>query len=171
MKFATYLAPDYLDLGILEESNQLINEISKKNGFVFFQFLLGKNGKTSLPYVTDGLEYMTFVSAESGKDLLDPFHRSIHKQDISSRKENEEKLLLQKERLKEIAWIESHVVRSPLSNTLGLLPLFDKEKVGSSENLDLLSKLEEVTKKLDEVIREVVKEATKICEINKIKDW
>jgi PAS domain-containing protein len=55
-------------------------------------------------------------------------------------------------RLKEIAWHQSHKVRKPLTNILGLIDLL-KESGGNTEVIDML---ESSAKELDEMIKQVV---------------
>jgi signal transduction histidine kinase len=63
--------------------------------------------------------------------------------------------------LEKIVWIQSHKVRKPLANIIGLIELIDKSM--SSENnddKDILKMLKDSSKELDEVIREI----TDICD-------
>ena len=66
------------------------------------------------------------------------------------------KIREQNEKLKEIAWIQSHKVRGPVASILGLMQLFDYSAAGNEENADLLLKMKEATTTLDNVIREIV---------------
>jgi signal transduction histidine kinase len=68
--------------------------------------------------------------------------------------------------LREIAWIQSHKVRSPVANILGLVNLVDDcEK---EELIYILENIKEATKNLDNIIREVV-DKTNFIESNPIK--
>jgi PAS domain S-box-containing protein len=74
---------------------------------------------------------------------------------IISQQEIEERI----NQLKEIAWIQSHTVRRPLANIMGLVELIklnssDQEQI--AESVDLLEKS---CRELDDIIREVVKKA------------
>jgi PAS domain S-box-containing protein len=55
----------------------------------------------------------------------------------------------QNEQLQQIAWIQSHEVRSPVASLLGLIQLFNKENPGDALNL------EQVAINLDAVIRKI----------------
>jgi len=59
------------------------------------------------------------------------------------------------ERLKEIAWHQSHKVRKPLSNILGIVNLLRDEK-NNLKDPDLINMLEESAKELDTVIKETI---------------
>jgi PAS domain S-box-containing protein len=65
----------------------------------------------------------------------------------------------QNQRLKEIAWIQSHVVRAPLATLKGLTNLLESQKTGNTEHDQLLSFIKDAADKLDVVINEVVQKA------------
>ena len=55
--------------------------------------------------------------------------------------------------LREVAYIQSHLLRSPLSSMLGLLDLIDKKQL-DAENTKYFSYLKPLAQELDMVIRE-----------------
>jgi signal transduction histidine kinase len=55
--------------------------------------------------------------------------------------------------LREVAYIQSHLLRSPLSSMLGLLDLIDKKQL-DTENTKYFSYLKPLAQELDMVIRE-----------------
>ena len=59
------------------------------------------------------------------------------------------------EKLKKIAWEQSHRVRKPLSNILGLVSLLKDEK-HSDKVQELLNMLDESAKELDEIVKYIV---------------
>ncbi|MBW7951477.1 MAG: hypothetical protein H3C56_02680 [Chitinophagaceae bacterium] len=59
------------------------------------------------------------------------------------------------EKLKRIAWEQSHRVRKPLSNILGLVSLL-KDKKHSDKVQELLNMLDESAKELDEIVKYIV---------------
>jgi PAS domain S-box-containing protein len=59
------------------------------------------------------------------------------------------------ERLTEIAWHQSHKVRKPLSNILGIVNLLRDEK-DNLKDPDLIKMLEESAKELDTIIKETI---------------
>lgn len=79
--------------------------------------------------------------------------------DITDRKLAEQKILTQNEKLREIARIQSHEIRRPLANILGIIDLLSKKsQVTQSEDLvDLLLKS---SMELENVIRDVVWQTT-----------
>ncbi|MNR63027.1 hypothetical protein D3C85_1852020 [compost metagenome] len=61
----------------------------------------------------------------------------------------------QNQKLREIAWLNSHEIRRPLSNVAGLIPMV-KSSLSDKEALtQLLSLLETSVKELDETVHKV----------------
>lgn len=80
-------------------------------------------------------------------------------QDVSSRKKYEQQLLHQNEQLKEIAWINSHQVRRPLSNILGLINLIKGTHNGNEELDHLIDLLGSSSKELDDALVNINQQA------------
>ncbi len=74
----------------------------------------------------------------------------------------EERIILQNEKFKEIALVQSHDVRPALANLIGLLRLLDRQNLNSKENKELLEKMDKVSQHLDDIIRRVVLMAQEI---------
>jgi len=62
---------------------------------------------------------------------------------------------MQNKKFKEIAWSQSHEVRAPLSNIIGLTKLFNYEDISDPENAVLLRLISDASKKLDCVIKKI----------------
>lgn len=60
-------------------------------------------------------------------------------------------------RLKEISWIQSHKIRSPLAKILGIISLIKDERVTLQEIKELIPYLKISAEELDKVISEIVK--------------
>lgn len=87
---------------------------------------------------------------------------TIYITDITEQKELlqsviDEKAKLQAQNLKlsEIAWIQSHKVRSPLANILGLIPLLDFSTPENPENAAVLTGIKTASERLDAVVHEI----------------
>jgi len=78
--------------------------------------------------------------------------------DLTSIKLSEEALRKQNEVLKQIAFLQSHIVRSPLTNIQGILMLID-ENAMSEENRYYFRLLKQAAGKLDEIVIEIVEKA------------
>lgn len=73
-------------------------------------------------------------------------------QNIDEQKRYEQKLLSQNEQLKEIAWINSHQVRRPLSNILGLINLIRDSADLEEDIMELMNLLAVSSKELDDAV-------------------
>jgi PAS domain S-box-containing protein len=76
--------------------------------------------------------------------------------DISQRKEKENQIKQQVEALKEVAWVQSHEVRKPLANILGLIGLIRAKQNDEQQLQQLITHMEESGKELDAIIKKVV---------------
>lgn len=88
--------------------------------------------------------------------------------DITKRKENEIKILKQNETLRKIAWQQSHQLRRPVANIMGLINIIQTDKtLTEQEKEQCLNYLSQVTKELDLVIHKIVAQSDKIEEVVK----
>jgi PAS domain S-box-containing protein len=65
-------------------------------------------------------------------------------------------LKLQNEKLREIAWAQSHLVRGPLADILGITKIINNELATEDEKITLIKELYKSALKLDSVIKDVV---------------
>ena len=63
-------------------------------------------------------------------------------------------------KLREIAWMQSHVVRAPLARILGAVDLLLHDAQGSLPSAELLSWVDVSAREMDGVIHDIVKKAT-----------
>jgi PAS domain S-box-containing protein len=82
--------------------------------------------------------------------------------DISEQKNQFVQIQKQNEKLREIAWIQSHKVRGPVASILGLASLFNYEAIYHDTNIEILEKLTIATQDLDKIIKEVVDKTNSI---------
>ncbi|WP_375583951.1 PAS domain S-box protein [Cyclobacterium xiamenense] len=84
-------------------------------------------------------------------------------QDVTQLKKNQETIIQQNENLRSIAWIQSHELRRPLSNILGLCSLFETDLIiEESEIRELTKALSKSAKEMDDLIYEIVKKTERI---------
>lgn len=76
-------------------------------------------------------------------------------QDVTEQRLYIQKIQTQNQRLKDIAWIQSHKVRAPVASILGLVQLFNKEQPDDPINLEILQGVAEAAGTLDGVIKEI----------------
>jgi PAS domain S-box-containing protein len=79
---------------------------------------------------------------------------------ITQRKQNEQKIINQNKALRDIAWNQSHTVRRPVANILGLVNLIQTEKEEGGEfDLQYILHLTKATQELDQIIHDIVSKA------------
>jgi PAS domain S-box-containing protein len=118
-----------------------------------------------LPYITihlgkDGRKIHTEVR-RSNITYQGKRARIIIATDITQRLKFTEDIQQQNEKLKEIAYIQSHVIRLPLARIMSISELIALE-YASQVDSDLLKYLNVSTTELDKVIREVVKKSESV---------
>ena len=91
-------------------------------------------------------------------------------QDITVRKIEEEKLKLHNEKLSEIAFLQSHQVRTPIANILGLISLINFNNLADPANAEVLENLLETTKIFDKIIADVVSKTNEIKKMGNNRD-
>ncbi|NCI45097.1 PAS domain S-box protein [Sediminibacterium soli] len=79
--------------------------------------------------------------------------------DITGQYTYTKKIEAQNETLRKIAWIQSHEIRAPLSNILGLVALTKQGFATEVQAQEVTAMLEKAAKQLDKVIQQVMSEA------------
>lgn len=81
--------------------------------------------------------------------------------DASRRLLHEKEIYQQREKLLHIAWQQSHEMRAPLANVMGISQLLQTDAhISRDELLELLCKLDESTAQLDTIIRNIVAQSS-----------
>jgi len=91
-------------------------------------------------------------------ELLKEAELSIH------RKKSAEALEEQNQKLREISWMQSHVIRAPVAKIIGLIPLINDVKENKSEREKMLAYLLLSANELDEVIGDIT-EKTRVADL------
>jgi len=113
-----------------------------------------------------GKQKHVIVNGISYEDNLGRIYKFIGVvKDITTRVATLQNLQEQNRKLKEIAWAQSHLVRGPLSDILGLSKIIKGELVSSDERDKLLIQIHVAAEKLDLVIKEVVSNTSTFEEI------
>ena len=76
-------------------------------------------------------------------------------QDVSELRIHMQRIEQQNARLKKIAWVQSHRMRSPVASILGMVELFNEDDPSDPMNVEVINNIKELSQKLDEIIREV----------------
>jgi PAS domain S-box-containing protein len=71
--------------------------------------------------------------------------------DITWRKQKEDEIIRQNDKLKEVAWLSSHEVRRPLANIMGLVKLI-KSSSDIEEKMQIIEHVNQSAKELDEIV-------------------
>jgi PAS domain S-box-containing protein len=76
--------------------------------------------------------------------------------DITERLRYVQAIQEQNERLKEIAWLQSHVVRAPLARMMGMISLIRDNVLTTEEKIEFLTPILDSARELDEIIHGIV---------------
>ena len=76
----------------------------------------------------------------------------------------------QNEDLKQFSYIISHNIRSPIAHLLGLVSIFDKQDMNNPFNQEVLSRIEDSSKNLDSIIRDLTQIIAIRNNLNKAKE-
>ena len=88
---------------------------------------------------------------------------SYNLEDITEKKNSELKIVAQNELLRQIAWTQSHEVRRPLANIMGITHLLTEGTfIEASEHEQFLNLLLQSTDELDQIVHEIVDKSKKI---------
>ncbi|RIW14982.1 PAS domain S-box protein [Algoriphagus lacus] len=88
--------------------------------------------------------------------------------DITERLRYVETIEKQNQTFREIAWIQSHVVRAPLARLLGLVSLLESEISDQfEETTTLVNYIKDSAIELDEIVREISKKSENIAPLEK----
>lgn len=75
---------------------------------------------------------------------------------------SDKKLKIQNEKLVEIAFLQSHQVRAPIAQILGLYNLFNFDDYSDPMNAEIFDKMKDTAKSLDNIVRDIVQNTTEI---------
>lgn len=107
-------------------------------------------------------EYYEIILNPIYNDLDEIIGVGCFARDITLRKETELQIQKQVDTLKEVAWIQSHEVRKPLANILGLLNLLKKGNVTEPQTAEIIVHMETSCQQLDTVIKKVVEKSATV---------
>lgn len=86
--------------------------------------------------------------------------------DVTERNNQMKAIRLQNERLRDIAWTQSHIVRAPLARLMGLVNILEQDITNTKEQTVFLGHLQKSANDLDKIIRDMVFKAQEI-DLNK----
>lgn len=136
-----------LDIRPAEEGSKLINAVSpddieladkglwlhkKKNGEIFWVHVFSHSTE--------------FLGTKARLVLLFDVHTSV----ITQNKINEQNI-----RLKRINWTQSHKLRAPVAQIMGLTDLINYSEPSDPAHREIIARIHKASKQLDEVVREI----------------
>ncbi|MDR3678482.1 MAG: CHASE3 domain-containing protein [Flavipsychrobacter sp.] len=140
--FLSYIHPDDID-EVLKVTK--LNNVTASN-VNFYHRIIRKDGSIKHLHTWQRLEFDTSGNAVS---------MSVVANDITDQKANIIQLKNQNKQLREIAWMQSHEVRGPLSGILGLVYLFKNKEFDVTTD-EIMEGIITCSEKLDQVIRGIV---------------
>ncbi|WP_168193996.1 two-component regulator propeller domain-containing protein [Pontibacter sp. SGAir0037] len=114
-------------------------------------------------YQKSGREYYAHISVSPVTNHQGVItHFIAIQRDVTERKAYLSAIEHQNARLKEISWIQSHIVRAPLARILGLVNLLQDKRRSPNDQEKLLTYLKSSSQELDSVVQEIVKKAENV---------
>jgi len=107
-----------------------------------------------------GIEYYDVVLNPIYSDDRQIMGAGCFARDITQRKQSENRIKQQVAQLSEVAWIQSHQVRKPLANLLGLMDLLQQQPVNESTQQELLGYMQTSCKELDAIVKKIITRAS-----------
>lgn len=104
-----------------------------------------------------GLDKWLEVSAYPSENTI-----SLYIRDITEKRQIQGAIERQNEKLREIAWTQSHVVRAPLSRMMGIIDLFNENLLEEKEKTHMLDHIYSSAIELDTIIREIVSKSQSV---------
>jgi PAS domain S-box-containing protein len=87
---------------------------------------------------------------------------SLYIKDITEKRQIQSAVEKQNEKLREIAWTQSHLVRAPLARLMGIIDLFHEDLVDDSEKKQMLDHIYSSATELDTIIKEIVSKSQSV---------
>lgn len=136
----------------------------------YFQFLptyepIGHSPLIYWVYTTTSILLLCFLENISVEELRKALNES--QKELELRKKSEALLKAKNEKMVEIAFLQSHIVRRPVANVLGLINLVNFNKPDDPVNLEVIPKIETAAKELDAIIDQIVRNTNEIENIAK----
>lgn len=140
---------DFIPNGLLEYFESNFNK-ALKGGIVKSERKLQLNNDVSI-----WVEFLYYPVFDEDQHLLGVV---INSTIINERKKAELKVIEQYERLKKIAYLQSHELRAPLTNIMGIIDVLSiiKQKISDPEIVELLEGINISASKMDEIIKTIV---------------
>lgn len=142
-----------VDINDSENDDISINALEKNYQSTYRNLECHKKKNGELLYVLTKKNSFIYKDKESVILSVEDFTKEII-QIISIQQQNK--------KLREIAWTQSHIVRAPVARIMGLIDLFSNDNTLSVDDKQLIKMIEDSSKELDNIIREIVNKTNNI---------
>lgn len=154
---ADYSLPGYSGLAAFNIKQELLPDVP----FIVVSGMIGEERAVEL--IKFGVD--NYVVKDALYNLPPKIKRAMQdKQDKKDKMRAEIKLKEQHEKLLAIAFLQSHQVRAPVANILGLISLFNAENQSDPVNGEVIMKLQETAAAFDVIIHNIIKQTHEIKE-------
>jgi len=147
-----FLQMNLLDINHKDQQPGLTDFLKEKSTIVEKYALRGKHVKKS-GEVIDVDVYSSMLIQQNNA------YRIVLVIDITKQLKRIEEIEKQNGLLKDIAWIQSHIVRAPLSNIMGLINILNSPMNKKENEAELFFKILDEAKKLDLIVRDITQKA------------
>lgn len=137
----------------LDEFDKII-KIASQNKFIFNKLIAKHETKNGIHI---DVEIQSNYIKYKGKDA-----RIVLANDITDSLNHINTIEKQNSKLKEISWIQSHVVRAPIARLMSLVQLIEMENENSETSRELLGYVLESAYELDNIVRDISTRAEQI---------
>jgi hypothetical protein len=116
-------------------------------------------------YITTSIFLLCSLENLSVETLRKALHKSSV--ELERRRRSEEALREKNEKLSEVAFLQSHIVRRPVANILGLIQLIRFDDIHLPQNFEVIPKLELVAIDLDMIFHQIVQQTSDIHDLTR----
>lgn len=109
----------------------------------------------------------SIIKVEISNNIIDYNHRKAIiaiATDVTEKLSHIESIKAQNAKLKEIAWMQSHVVRAPLTRLMSLIDVLKSEHLTIEEKEHMLDHILTASNEIDEVVKEIVEKADQVIQ-------
>lgn len=109
----------------------------------------------------------SIIKVEISNNIIDYNHRKAIiaiATDVTEKLSHIESIKAQNAKLKEIAWMQSHVVRTPLTRLMCLIDVLKSEHLTIEEKEHMLDHILTASNEIDEVVKEIVEKADQVIQ-------
>ncbi|MBU2905966.1 PAS domain-containing protein [Arenibacter algicola] len=136
--------------------NVMENHIDSKAFLKYYKSIYSGNTIYFQDYFSSFNKWLE-VSAYPSENNL-----SLYIRDISDKQHSEFAIQKQNDKLREIAWTQSHVVRAPLARLMGVVDLFREGLLDENEKKPMLDHIYTSAIELDDIIQEIVSKSQSV---------